>query len=187
MCCTPSQPSNFVFSTPAEGTFISWYAASYGYYGFLRWAYDAWPTDPTRDARHVVWPTGDCFLVYPGGRSSIRFERLREGIVDFEKIAILQKMGATTNDKKIKKSGDDFQKYLSTLSLERDHSKRVYNPEKIKESLRVGKLMVENLSNELSGVNSKSRDRFLFMYDDCSSELRSIITAIIPSKRAKAI
>ena len=139
-----------MFSTPAEGTFISWYAASYGYDGFLRWAYDAWPTDPTRDARHVVWPAGDCFLVYPGGKSSIRFERLREGIADFEKIRILRKMGATSNDKKVKKSLDDFVKYLSTLSLERDHAKRDYSPQKTKEFLRMGKLMVENLSNELS-------------------------------------
>jgi len=150
VCCTPAQPNNFVFSTPAEGTFISWYAASYGYDGFLRWAYDAWPTDPTRDARHVVWPAGDCFLVYPGGKSSIRFERLREGIADFEKIRILRKMGATSNDKKVKKSLDDFVKYLSTLSLERDHAKRDYSPQKTKESLRMGKLMVENLSDELA-------------------------------------
>ena len=139
-----------MFSTPAEGAFISWYAASYGYDGFLRWAYDAWPTDPTRDARHVVWPAGDCFLIYPGGTSSIRFERLREGIVDFEKIAILRKLGTRSNDKKVKKSMEDFVNYLSALSLERDHGKRDYNPEKIKESLRKGNLMIENLSNELS-------------------------------------
>ncbi len=30
-------------------------------------------------------------MVYPGGLSSVRFERLREGIQDFEKISILKR------------------------------------------------------------------------------------------------
>ena len=36
------------------------------------------------------WPSGDCFLVYPGNRSSIRFERLRDGIENYEKINLLR-------------------------------------------------------------------------------------------------
>ena len=31
-------------------------------------------------------------MVYPGARSSVRFERLREGIADVEKIRVLQKL-----------------------------------------------------------------------------------------------
>ena len=42
------------------------------------------------DSRFWLWPWGDTYLVYPGGRSSIRFERLREGIQDFEKFKILR-------------------------------------------------------------------------------------------------
>ncbi len=56
--------------------------------------------NPERDARHVYWAAGDCFMVYPGANSSIRFEKLREGIVDFEKIRILKDIGAKTSDKK---------------------------------------------------------------------------------------
>ena len=37
-----------------------------------------------------IWPSGDCFLVYPGNRTSIRFERLRDGIEEYEKINILR-------------------------------------------------------------------------------------------------
>ena len=155
VCCTPAQPNNFVFSAPVESTYISWYAASYGYDGFLRWAYDAWPSDPTRDARHVSWPAGDCFLVYPGGKSCIRFERLREGIVDFEKINILKKMGASSTDKKVKKSLNDFVGFLSTLSKERDHAKRDFTLERMKATIRDGKLMVENLSDQLSQPQPK--------------------------------
>jgi len=90
VCCHPPRPNNFVFSPPAESTWMGWYASAFGYDGFLRWAYDSWTSDPARDARHVLWPAGDCFLVYPGARSSVRFERLREGIVDFEKLRILR-------------------------------------------------------------------------------------------------
>ena len=42
------------------------------------------------DSRFRSFPAGDCFMVYPGG-SSIRMERLVEGIQDFEKIQILRK------------------------------------------------------------------------------------------------
>jgi hypothetical protein len=104
VCCTPAQPNNFVFSPPVESEYISWYAAAYGYDGFLRWAYDAWPADPMRDARHTLWPAGDCFLVYPGGGSSIRFEKLRQGIVEFEKIRILRELVSKSSDKKAKSS-----------------------------------------------------------------------------------
>ena len=46
--------------------------------------------EPLRDSRFRTWPAGDTYVVYPGGRSSIRFERLREGIQDAEKIRILR-------------------------------------------------------------------------------------------------
>lgn len=90
VCCYPAKPNNYPFSPPAENTWMGWHAAALDYEGFLRWAYDSWTADPLRDTRHVFWPAGDCFLVYPGSRSSIRFERLREGIADFEKIRLLR-------------------------------------------------------------------------------------------------
>jgi hypothetical protein len=61
-----------------------------GFDGFLRWAYNSWPEDPVMDSRYIKWPAGDTYLVYPGARSSVRFERLREGIQDYEKIRILR-------------------------------------------------------------------------------------------------
>lgn len=90
VCCNPPVPNNFIFSPPIEGRWQGWYSAAHSYDGFLRWAYDAWPDDPVRDARHGSWPAGDCFLIYPGGNSCVRFEKLREGIVDYEKIRILK-------------------------------------------------------------------------------------------------
>lgn len=89
MCAPPEHPNNFTFSPPAEQTWIGWHAASKGYTGFLRWAYNSWVEDPLRDSRFRTWPAGDTYQIYPGPRSSIRYERLREGIQDFEKIRIL--------------------------------------------------------------------------------------------------
>lgn len=89
VCCSNARPNNFTYSPPAENTWMGWYAASMDFDGFLRWAYNSWVEDPLVDTRHVTYQAGDCFLVYPGARSSIRFERLRDGIQDYEKVRIL--------------------------------------------------------------------------------------------------
>lgn len=89
-CCTEGHPNTFTFSPPAESVWLSWHAAYKGYDGYLRWAYNCWAKDSLHDTRFGSWSSGDAYLVYPGPRSSIRFERLIEGIQDFEKIRILR-------------------------------------------------------------------------------------------------
>jgi hypothetical protein len=90
VCCADKFPNVFTFSDPAEATYIAWYAAAAGLDGFLRWAYNSWVENPVIDSRCRTWPAGETYIVYPGARSSIRFERLREGIQDAEKIWILR-------------------------------------------------------------------------------------------------
>jgi len=90
VACGIPEPNNFTFSPPAESCYEGWFAAAAGFDGFLRWAYNSWPEDPTIDSRYTKWPSGDTYLVYPGALSSVRFERLREGIQDYEKIRILR-------------------------------------------------------------------------------------------------
>jgi Glycoside hydrolase 123, catalytic domain/Glycoside hydrolase 123 N-terminal domain len=90
VCCLPGFPNNFPFSPPAESVWMGWHAAARGMDGFLRWAWDSWPADPTRDSRHFRFPAGDTYLVYPGPLASVRMERLREGFVDYEKLLILR-------------------------------------------------------------------------------------------------
>ncbi|GHT82457.1 hypothetical protein FACS189467_7710 [Bacteroidia bacterium] len=68
-----------------------------------------------RDSRFRTWAAGDCYLVYPAGRSSIRFERLIEGIQDYEKISILQAEFASKGDK-IKR--EKLNQILSRFTLE---------------------------------------------------------------------
>ncbi len=90
VCCSDKFPNTFTFSPPLEGTFIGWYTMAAGFDGFLRWAYNSWVKHPLQDSRFRAWPAGDTYLVYPYNRSSIRFEMLREGIQDAEKINVLR-------------------------------------------------------------------------------------------------
>ena len=151
VCCNPHKPNNFVFSPPIEGRWISWYTSAFGYDGFLRWAYDAWPEDPERDARHTLWAAGDCFLVYPGGNSSIRFEKLREGIVDFEKIRIIRQLAAKSNNKNVKDRLAELEQHLTTFV-----SEKAFNTSKITADVEKGKRLVEQLSDQLSAISKKA-------------------------------
>jgi len=88
--CGTDIPNGFTYSFPAENVWISWYASAAGFTGYLRWAYNNWVEDPLHDSRFRTWPAGDLYQIYPGPRTSIRFEKFIEGIQDFEKIRILR-------------------------------------------------------------------------------------------------
>jgi hypothetical protein len=150
VCCNPPVPNNFVFSPPIEGRWMSWYTAAHGYDGFLRWAYDAWPADPSRDARHTAWPAGDCYLVYPGGNSCIRYEKLREGIVDFEKMKILREKAAQSNDKQAKDLIKQLDQHLTVFL-----SEKAFDSKKITADVEKGRSIVEQLSDRLGGAGKK--------------------------------
>ena len=146
VCCTPAKPNTFVFSPPVEGRWLGWYTAGYGYNGFLRWAYDAWPADPARDARHVLWPAGDCFMVYPGAQRSIRFEKMREGIVDFEKLNIIKSKASRSTDKTVQAKWKEVEELLKAVSAERDPMK-----EKLEQQVVRGQQLLNELSDRLAG------------------------------------
>lgn len=118
VCCSPPRPNTFTDSPPAESAWLGWYAAARGFSGFLRWAYDSWVEDPFMDTRHVTWAAGDCFLVYPGARSSIRFERLREGIQAYEKIRILRAYAASSEKEEVKNAVEQLNQLLSVFTYE---------------------------------------------------------------------
>ncbi|MGL4412588.1 MAG: glycoside hydrolase domain-containing protein [Bacteroidales bacterium] len=98
--CTGTYPGNFGNSRPAESLFIGWYSAAIGADGYLRWAVDSWSDNATKTTDNKLFETGDTFQVYPGDRdakqpftrTSIRFELLRQGIVDYEKIRTLRSL-----------------------------------------------------------------------------------------------
>ncbi|MDH8702451.1 hypothetical protein M2138_001815 [Dysgonomonadaceae bacterium PH5-43] len=98
-CCSEAYPNSFTFSPPAESAWYGWYAANKGYDGYLRWAYSSWVKDPLVDTRFTAFGAGDCFFVYPNGRSSIRMEKLIEGIQAYEKVRILREKFTKENNK----------------------------------------------------------------------------------------
>ena len=144
ICCTPAFPNTFVFSPPVEGRWLGWYTMAHGYDGMLRWAYDAWPADPVRDGRHLLWPAGDSYMIYPGAESSIRFEKMREGIADYEKIKILKAKAAKSTDSTIKKLLQELDLHLQVFTAEKE-----FNKEKLKQDVQKGKMLVDELSVQL--------------------------------------
>ena len=94
VCCSPDHPNTFTASPTAEQVWLGYFAAAKGLDGFLRWAFVNWPRDPLFDTSFGNWPAGDTFFLYPGLRSSIRWEMLRDGIEEYEKIRWLRSHGA---------------------------------------------------------------------------------------------
>lgn len=130
VACGIPKPNNFTFSPPAESCYEGWFASAIGFDGFLRWAYNNWVENPEVDSRYIRWPSGDTYFVYPDAQSSIRFERLREGIQDYEKIRILRKdlsdnksIEAATAGKRL----DDFLSSINTKTLESRSAAEVVN------------------------------------------------------------
>ena len=98
--CSQKHPNNFVTleTEPAEMTWMPWHALAKGFGGYARWAFDYWTLNDPKDARDGSNSAGDFHMIYRTGNtatakpvSSIRFELLREGVQDYEKVSILGK------------------------------------------------------------------------------------------------
>ena len=96
ICCSPSFPNTFSTSQPYEAEIMGWYNVAHDYDGMLRWAYNSWAADPQYDSRYGGWTSGDTYFVYPYNRSSVRFERLRDGIEVAEMVRQLRREGVDT-------------------------------------------------------------------------------------------
>ena len=75
---------------------MSWYAAAKGLNGYLRWAFDYWLSSDPLNIQDGTNTAGDFHMIYRTDNTasskavaSIRFEMLREGIQDYEKIKIV--------------------------------------------------------------------------------------------------
>ena len=88
-CCSAEYPNLFTFSAPADAEFIALEALAKDLDGYLRWAYNSWTIVPEEDSRFTAWPAGDTYVIYPFSISSVRWERLVQGIQQFEKYKIL--------------------------------------------------------------------------------------------------
>ena len=137
VCCSDVFPNIFTFSDPAEGAFIGWYTMAADFDGFLRWAYNSYTKDALVDSRFRTWPAGDTYAVYPGARSSIRFERLMEGIQDAEKIRIIKTELEQNTSAEGKEKLAEFNQMLEQFNI-------LTKPENLEEMLSRGKAFLNN-------------------------------------------
>lgn len=89
-CCATPAPSQFSNSDPADGAYIPVYATATGHDGYLHWSFMNWQDNPLEDSRFRMFAPGDTFMVYPDGRTSIRYERMVEGVQMSEKLRLLR-------------------------------------------------------------------------------------------------
>ncbi|HEY9343109.1 MAG TPA: DUF4091 domain-containing protein, partial [Hanamia sp.] len=113
--CVEEYPNGYTFSPPAENAWLAWHASRKGLTGYLFWAFNTWVANPLQDARWRRYSAGMLFQFYPGPRTSIRFEKLIEGIQDFEKVRILREQ--FTREGKMDKVRK-LDKMLSAFELE---------------------------------------------------------------------
>jgi hypothetical protein len=147
-CCVEPQPNTYPHSGSAESAWMGWMVAADGFSGFLRWAFNSWNENPLYDSRYVQWNAGECFLVYPGARSSIRFERLREGIQDYEKIRIVKKKLTTMGGPESQIKLSELNKVLGKYSYQNAQN------EPCSKLVNESKRVLENISKYLAD-NSK--------------------------------
>ena len=87
--CTTKAPNLFTFSQAGEAELMGWMAYANDYKGYVRYSLNQWEFNSLTESRSRVVPSGDQFIVYPENYKSVRFEKLLEGIQDYEKIDLL--------------------------------------------------------------------------------------------------
>ena len=153
VCCVPKKPNTFTFSPPAEAVWMGLYAAAHNRTGFLRWSFNSWNENPLYDTMYwaKLWSAGDCFIIYPGPRSSIHFERLREGIADYEKILILHEMAKKqTDDPKITKALQGLDSALSGIDFIKTQDIDAARPADVAKQVNPVKAAILDLSRALA-------------------------------------
>ena len=113
-CCSAEYPNIFTFSAPADAEFIALEALAKDLDGYLRWAYNSWTVTPEEDSRFTAWPAGDTYVVYPFSISSVRWERLVQGIQQYEKYKILLAEAEAKGDAA---RAEALKKLLGTIEL----------------------------------------------------------------------
>lgn len=138
-CCSNTEPNLFTNSLPAEAAYLPVFSVANGFDGYLRWAWMNWDDKSDTDSRYRLFAPGDTYLVYPGVRSSVRYERFIEGVAMAEKIRLLrleyqakhdetslQRLNAIVKQFKQtgKPEGETYSSLLNKLQTELNREKR---------------------------------------------------------------
>lgn len=89
-CCSNTEPNLFSNSLPTEAAYLPIHSIANGFDGYLHWSWMNWDDHSLTDTRYRLFASGDTYLIYPGPRSSVRYERFIEGVAMAEKVRILR-------------------------------------------------------------------------------------------------
>ena len=89
-CCSESRPNTFTNSPPVEAQYLPLYAVANGFDGLLHWSWMNWTDHPLHDSRFFLFAPGDTYLIYPGPRSSLRWEGIIAGLQLAQKVLQLR-------------------------------------------------------------------------------------------------
>ncbi len=122
-CLGPQEEyaNRFIEQPLIKTRLLHWINFRYGVTGYLHWGYNYWGDhDPYRELA-IPWdggaqylPAGDAWIVYPGKDGvldSIRFEAMRDGIVDHELLSRLAERDAGAARRLAESFVRDFDKY----------------------------------------------------------------------------
>lgn len=103
---------------------LHWLNFKYGVTGYLHWSLFNWPIIGTSNVfseTSGTWlPGGDAYMVYPGLNkfySSIRYEQMREGIMDYELLSMLKEKDAARATQLVNQVVFDFDSYETNVSV----------------------------------------------------------------------
>ncbi|MCM1309568.1 MAG: DUF4091 domain-containing protein [Bacteroides sp.] len=105
VCCADPGANIFTNNAPSDAAYLPIQAVAAGLDGILHWSWLNWNENPLEDSRlklpgvdAYTFAPGDTYCYYPGPRTSVRFERLIEGIQQTEKIRLLREQWTTENN-----------------------------------------------------------------------------------------
>ena len=174
--CTGIYPNSFGYSNPGESAWTMWFNASQKMDGFLRWAYDCWLQNPYESLDFEAFESGDTMIIYPDEdhnaespqiHATPRWEKLKEGKRDIEKIYYLEE--------NYPELVDEIEQMLHSLKgsyTENDSSKELINQEVIRmryELRRISKL-VETDKGDLKEVIELANSLKKELYTNTSYE-----------------
>lgn len=163
--CAEAEPNIYSNSLPAEATYLPLYAAANDLNGYLHWSWINWDEHPLTDSRYRKFGSGDTYCYYPGNRSSIRFERLIEGIHQYEKVMIL-KEEYKDNAEKLATLNLLLQRFQGSSVAGIDCAPKVNDLENFLNGLEVEVDLPESVTTGYYHIVSKATSRTEHIYND---------------------
>lgn len=113
---------------------LHWINFRFGATGYLHWGWNFWSNQPLEETSGIIpeagniMPGGDAFITYPGNGkilSSIRLEAMRDGIVDYELLKMLEEKKPEVAKEICRQVVYGFDKYDVDIKSFREKRKRI--------------------------------------------------------------